>query len=224
MRGIEQIHLYHRPHRPTTQRYPLELSAKEFLAERAARYESLAASDYPRQVDDICNVIVECLASQKKIIAFGNGGSAALAMHFTGELVGRFLAERAPLPAICLTGDVSALTAIGNDYAYEEIFARQIQAHGREGDVALGLSTSGNSANVVLALERADALGLLGVAMTGSSGGEASRASKFAAKVPSDDTDFIQEAHEAGLHYICHRIDEAFTRDTKERKIALNHE
>ncbi len=200
----------------------MEPSAKEFLAERAVRYESLAASDYPRQVDDICNVIVECLASEKKIIAFGNGGSAALAMHFTGELVGRFLAERAPLPAICLTGDASALTAIGNDYAYEEIFARQIQAHGRAGDVALGLSTSGNSANVVSALERADALGLLGVAMTGSGGGEASRASKFAAKVPSDDTGFIQEAHEAALHYICHRIDGVFAKDTKEQKIALN--
>ncbi len=200
----------------------MESSAKEFLAERALRYESLVASDYPRQIDDICNVIVECLESQKKIIAFGNGGSAALAMHFTGELVGRFLTKRAPLPAICLTGDASALTAIGNDYAYEEIFARQIQAHGREGDVALGLSTSGNSANVVSALERADALGLLGVAMTGSGGGEASQAAKFAAKVPSNDTGFIQEAHEAALHYICHRIDEAFTRDPKEENIAFN--
>lgn len=186
-------------------------SAKEFLEGRAASYESVAASAYPRQVDDICGVILERLESKKKIIAFGNGGSAALAMHFTGELVGRFLAERAPLPALCLVGDASALTAIGNDYAHEEIFARQIQAHGREGDIALGLSASGASVNVVSALERAGALGLTGVAMTGSGGGAASRAARLAARVPSDETDFIQEAHEAALHYICRRIDGAFT-------------
>ena len=215
-------YLLHLPYRPTTQRHPLGLSAKEFLAERAVKYESLAVSDYSRQVDDICSVIVECLVSERKIIAFGNGGSAALAMHFTGELVGRFLAERAPLPAICLSGDTSALTAIGNDYAYQEIFARQIQAHGHSGDVALGLSTSGKSANVVSALERADALGLVGVVMAGGSGGPASQAAKHAAKVPSNDTDFIQEAHEAALHYICHRIDDVFTKDSQERKIAFN--
>ena len=214
--------LFHLPYRPTTQRHPLGSSAKEFLAERAVKYESLAVSDYSRQVDDICSVIVECLISERKIIAFGNGGSAALAMHFTGELVGRFLAERAPLPAICLSGDTSALTAIGNDYAYEEIFARQIQAHGRAGDVALGLSTSGKSANVVSALERADTLGLVGVAMTGGSGGPASQAARYAAKVLSNDTDFIQEAHEAALHYICHRIDEVFAKDSQERKITFN--
>lgn len=200
----------------------MEPSAKEFLAERALRYKSLAESDFSRQVDDICRAIVECLESDKKIIAFGNGGSAALAMHFTGELVGRFLADRAPLPAICLSGDTSALTAIGNDYTYEEIFGRQIQAHGRAGDIALGLSTSGNSANIVCALKRADTLGMVGVAMTGSGGGPASRAAKYAAKVPSNDTGFIQEAHETALHYICHRIDEVFTKDSQEHKIALN--
>lgn len=190
-------------------------SAKEFLEGRAVRYESVAASAYPRQVDDICGVILERLESKSKIIAFGNGGSAALAMHFTGELVGRFLAERAPLPAVCLVGDASALTAIGNDYAHEEIFARQIQAHGREGDIALGLSASGTSVNVVSALERAGALGLTGVAMTGSGGGAASRAARFSARVPSDEADFIQEAHEAALHYICRRIDDAFTGSAK---------
>lgn len=191
-------------------------SAKDFLEERAARYESIAASDYPRQVENVRDVILECLEAEKKIIAFGNGGSAALAMHFTGELVGRFLAERAPLPAVCLVGDASALTAIGNDYAYEEVFARQIQAHGRAGDVALGLSASGDSANVVSALERAGAIGLTGVAMTGSGGGAASRAARFAARVPSDDAGFIQEAHEAALHYICRRIDEVFAGDAAE--------
>lgn len=214
--------LLHLPYRPTAQRQPLGSSAKEFLAERAAQYESLATSDYSRQVDDICSVIVECLMSEKKIIAFGNGGSAALAMHFTGELVGRFLADRVPLPAICLSSDTSALTAIGNDYAYEEIFTRQIQAHGREGDVALGLSTSGQSVNVVSALKQSGDLGLVGVAMTGGGGGPASQAAKYTAIVPSNDTGFIQEAHEAALHYICHRIDEVFTRDSEEQNIAHN--
>ncbi len=200
----------------------MESSAKEFLAERAVKFDSLAASDYSRQVDDICKVIVECLTSERKIIAFGNGGSAALAMHFTGELVGRFLVDRVPLPAICLNGDTSALTAIGNDYAYEAIFARQIQAHGRTGDVALGLSTSGKSANVVHALDQAGTLGLVGVAMTGRSGGPASIAAKHTANVPSDDTDFIQEAHEAALHFICHRIDEVFSGDSEARSTTLN--
>ena len=200
----------------------MESSAKEFLAERAVKYKSLAASDYSRQIDDICNVIVECLVSERKIIAFGNGGSAALAMHFTGELLGRFLADRAPLPAIYLSGDTSALTAIGNDHTYEEIFSRQIQAHGKKGDIALGLSTSGKSPNVVSALKRADVLGLVGVAMTGGESGPASQAAKHAAKVPSNDTSFIQEAHETALHYICHRIDEIFTSASQEQKISLD--
>lgn len=187
----------------------MESSAKEFLAGRAARYASLAGSGYPRQIDGVCDIILACLLSGGKIIAFGNGGSAALAAHFTGELVGRFLTDRAPLPAICLGAEASALTAIGNDYGYEETFARQMQAHGQKGDVALGLSTSGDSANVVAALRRARALGVRGVAMTGRGGGRAAGAAEFAARVPSEDTDFIQEAHEAALHYICHRIDGA---------------
>ncbi len=187
----------------------LESSAKEFLAGRAAKYASLAAGDYPRQIDGVCDVILECLLNGGKIIAFGNGGSAALAAHFTGELVGRFLADRPPLPAICLHAETSALTAIGNDYGYEETFSRQIQAHGQKGDVALGLSTSGNSGNVVAALRRASTQDMRGVAMTGRGGGRASGAAEFVAKVPSEDTDFIQEAHEAALHYICHRIDGA---------------
>ncbi len=188
-------------------------SAEAFFSERAARYESLAASDYSRVVEEVCAALIGCLKARGKVIAFGNGGSAALAMHFTGELVGRFMADRAPLPAICLSGDTSALTAIANDYAYTDVFARQVRAHGRAGDVALAMSTSGSSPNVASALEQARTLGMVGVAMTGSGGGAASRAAKLAAKVPSTETDFIQEAHEAALHYICHRIDAAFAAD-----------
>jgi len=185
-------------------------SAHEFLAGRARQFEAISGSDYSNQVELLAGAAVACLQAGGKILVFGNGGSAALATHFSGELVGRFSRERRPLPAISLVADISTLTAIGNDYDYGEIFSRQIEAHGRKGDLALGLTTSGNSPNVVSALKRAKALEVRSAVLSGKSGGLAAKAADLAAIVPFQDTDFIQEAHEAAVHYMCHRIDEIF--------------
>ncbi len=187
----------------------MESSARKFLFGRVERFGKLAISTFPQQVDSLAEATAKCLKEGGKILAFGNGGSAALAQHLSGELVGRFLHNRPPLPAIPLTTDASTLTAIGNDFSFDDIFARQIEAHGQKGDLALGLTTSGNSQNVVLALRRAQDLGLTGAVITGRDGGLSAEAAEIAAIVESEETDFIQEAQEAAVHYICHRIEAA---------------
>lgn len=185
-------------------------SAREFLAGRARQFKTISDSKYPSQVELLAGAAVACLQARGKILVFGNGGSAALATHFSGELTGRFLRGRHPLPAISLVADMSVFTGIGNDYGYGETFSRQIEAHGLEGDLALGLTTSGNSLNVVSALKRAKGIGVRSAVLSGKSGGHAAKEADLAAIVPLQDTDFIQEAHEAAIHYMCHRIDEVF--------------
>ncbi|MEE9276623.1 MAG: SIS domain-containing protein [bacterium] len=181
------------------------------MADRAKRFEAAAESEYPFQVESLAEAALACLRGEGKILVFGNGGSAALATHFSGELLGRFLRDRRPLPALSLATDMSVLTAIANDYDYSEIFARQLEALGRAGDLALGLTTSGESPNVVSALERAKKLNIRSAVLTGLPGGAAAAAADIAAVVPSGDTDFVQEAHEAALHYLCHRADALFS-------------
>lgn len=193
----------------------MRLSAREFLADRAKRFEAASGSEFPSQIESLTNVALDCLQAEGKILVFGNGGSAALATHFSGELIGRFLGERRPLPAISLAADTSAITAIGNDYEYREIFSRQIEAHGNEGDLALGLTTSGKSPNVVYALILAKEMGIRAAVLSGGPGGPAAEAAEIAAIVPSEDTDFIQEAHEAAIHYMCHKIDAVYCGDEK---------
>ncbi len=188
----------------------MNLSAREFLADRARRFEAAAESEFSSQVESLAEAALACLRGEGKILVFGNGGSAALAAHFSGELLGRFLRDRRPLPALSLATDMSALTAIANDYGYPETFARQLEALGRAGDLALGLTTSGESPNVVSALERAKKLNIRSAVLTGLPGGAAAGAADIAAVVPSGDTDFVQEAHEAALHYLCHRADALF--------------
>ncbi|MDP6365675.1 MAG: SIS domain-containing protein [Nitrospinota bacterium] len=188
----------------------MKLSADEFLADRAQKFEATSSSPFPAQVEAITAAVLRCLESGGKILVFGNGGSAALATHFSGELVGRFLGERRPLSAISLTTDTSALTAIGNDYNYLSIFSRQIEALGRTGDLALGLTTSGKSGSLVPAFKRARELGIDSAVLSGKTGGPAAEAADIAAIVPSEETDFIQEAQEAAIHYMCHKIDALF--------------
>lgn len=188
----------------------MNLSAQAFLAERAKQFDAAAGSALPSQIDRIAQAILGCLKKGGKIIVFGNGGSAALAAHFSTELVGRFLRDRAPLPAVSLTSEGSTLTAIANDYEYSEVFARQIEALGGPDDMALGLTTSGKSPNVVSALMRASARGIPAAVLSGGEGGPAAKAADMAAIVPSQDTDFIQEVHEAALHYVCHRVEAVF--------------
>ncbi len=192
----------------------MDLSAREFLADRAQRFGAVAESVLPAQVEKLTEAVLACLQKGGKILVFGNGGSAALATHFSGELVGRFLRDRRPLPAISLTCDVSAMTAIANDYGYSEVFARQIEALGAPGDLALGLTTSGESPNVVTVLMRASAMGLMTAVLSGGTGGPAAEAADLAVIVPATDTDFIQETHEAALHYLCHRVDAALCQDS----------
>ncbi|MDA0999525.1 MAG: SIS domain-containing protein [bacterium] len=189
----------------------MKLSAQEFLADRGKRYAALGESALPAGVEPIARAVVGCLEKGGKILVFGNGGSAALAQHFSGELVGRFLGERRPLPAIALTTDTSTLTAIGNDFGFDQVFSRQIAGHGKPGDLALALTSSGNSPNLIAALDEAKKMGLVTCALSGKGGGPAAERAELAAIIPSDDTDFIQEAQKAIIHFICHRVEAAFT-------------
>ncbi|MDX1995979.1 MAG: SIS domain-containing protein [bacterium] len=153
--------------------------------------------------------LVDALKNGRKVLVFGNGGSAAEAQHFSGELTGRYRAERVPLPAIALTTDTSALTCIGNDYRYEDVFARQVVALAQPGDVVVGITTSGRSANVVRGLEAALERGAVTIALTGEAGLQGLEANVVLA-VPSSSTARVQEEHLAIIHCWCDAIDAAF--------------
>lgn len=159
-------------------------------------------------VAEAAGAVVGALREGHAVLVFGNGGSAADAQHFAAELVGRFVTERRALPAVALTTDTSALTALANDYGYDRVFARQVEALGREGDVALGITTSGASPNVLAAFEAARARGMVTIALTGRDGGAAGRAAAIHVNVASDVTARIQEAHMTVLHLICEIVDE----------------
>jgi D-sedoheptulose 7-phosphate isomerase len=153
-----------------------------------------------------------CIAGMKggkKILLAGNGGSAADAQHIAGEFVSRFAFDRPGLPAIALTTDTSILTAIGNDYGYEKLFARQVQAHGQAGDVFIGYSTSGKSPNILLALTEARARGLVCIGLTGNRGGPMRDLCDHVLEVPSADTPKIQEGHLVLGHIICGLVENA---------------
>ncbi len=165
------------------------------------------AKQNPQPVVDAAAVIVSALGRGGKLLLFGNGGSAADAQHVAAEFVGRFQRARVALAAVALTADSSVLTSLGNDYAFDRVFARQVEALGRPGDVALGISTSGASANVVLGLEAAHARGLLTVALTGRDGGAVGRAAAIHVNVPSDVTARVQEVHRTLLHVMCEIVE-----------------
>ena len=144
-----------------------------------------------------------------KLLVFGNGGSAADAQHLAAELVNRFRLERAPLPALALTTDTSVLTAVANDYDFTEVFAKQIRALGQPGDLALGISTSGRSPNVIKGLETARSMGLFTIGLGGGDGGELPRVSDLLILVPSQETPRIQEGHLFFIHLVCELVEEA---------------
>lgn len=146
---------------------------------------------------------IDALSAGRKVIFCGNGGSAADAQHLAAELMGRFLFDRDPMPALSLTVDTSALTAIGNDYGYENVFSRQLRGIGQAGDVLVGMSTSGNSRNVVQAFEVARQMGILTIGLTGDKGGQMEPLSDILIAVPHGQTNHIQEAHIAVGHLIC---------------------
>jgi D-sedoheptulose 7-phosphate isomerase len=155
-------------------------------------------------------LILASLRAGGKVIAFGNGGSAAEAEHFTAELVGRYRVDRTPLAAVSLTTDSAALTSIGNDYGFEQIFSRQLLAIAKAGDVAIAMSTSGNSPNVLAALESARTLGLATIGITGKTGGKLRNLVDVCLSAPSDCTARIQEVHTLIVHLICGFVEEAF--------------
>ncbi|SRR6266581_467794 len=156
--------------------------------------------------------IAERLRDGGKVLAFGNGGSAADAQHLAGELVGRFLRDRAALSAIALTTDSSVTTAIANDTGYDAIFRRQVEAHGRPGDVAVGITTSGRSPNVVEALQLARERGLVTVGLTGGGGGRLAGAVDYLIDVPHRETARIQEVHVMVVHILCQIVEEEMPR------------
>ena len=149
----------------------------------------------------------EALGRGLPLLVCGNGGSAADAMHITGELVGRFLKERKALRAICLSDNPSVLTAWSNDYAFETVFSRQVEAYGVPGGAVLGISTSGNSGNVLKAFEAARGLGMATVGLTGEGGGKMAALSDHLLAVPSRSTPLIQQVHICLYHYLCARIE-----------------
>lgn len=168
-------------------------------------------------IEAAADAVVASLKSGGKVLTCGNGGSAADAQHFSGELLGRFEADRHSLPAIALTTDSSTITAIGNDYDYGEIFARQVAGLGRAGDVLLAITTSGNSENVLRAVAKAHESGMRVVALTGKGGGAIADAltnDDVEIRVPSDRTIRIQETHLLAIHCICDLVDTALLRAT----------
>ena len=162
-----------------------------------------------RAISSLARMMLATIKAGNKIIIFGNGGSAADSIHMAAELVGRFRKERAAIPAIALTANISTLTALSNDYSFECIFERQIEALGRKGDMALGISTSGKSKNVIRGILKASKMGMKTAVLTGKNKGELSRIADVSVGVPSSNTPRIQEAHITIEHIVCEIIEDA---------------
>jgi D-sedoheptulose 7-phosphate isomerase len=173
----------------------------------AANMTAVGDGGYPPAVSKAVDLIYETFSSGQKLLVFGNGGSSADAQHFTAELVGRFAAERRALPAIALTTNQAVLTAWSNDHSFDDVFARQIEALGSRGDVAFGISTSGNASNVLNALERARERGLRTIGLTGGQGGRMAGLCDVLLAVPLTNTARIQEVHLVTYHAICAAVE-----------------
>ena len=180
---------------------------KKIIKESMEVKESLSKAETVN-IEKAAKAIIESLKSGGKLLVFGNGGSAADSQHMVAELVGRFKKERRPLAAIALTTNTSTLTAIANDYGYEAVFSRQVKALGSPGDVAFGISTSGNSKNVIEAIKKAKGIGLKTIGLIGAGGGKMKSECDISIIVPSGDTPRIQEAHLVVCHIICELIEE----------------
>lgn len=198
----------------------LEHDASELIRhfkESLSVHEAMAADgNLVSNLNAACSLCIGAYRNGGKILVAGNGGSAADAQHLAGELVSRFFFDRPPLAAIALTTDSSILTAIGNDYGYEDVFARQVQAHGRAGDVFIAISTSGNSPNILKAIEAAKVLGLVVIGLTGRSGGKMKGLCDVCLCAPSDSTPRIQECHLVIEHSLCSCIEETLFGSQRE--------
>jgi D-sedoheptulose 7-phosphate isomerase len=174
----------------------------------AVKQRLLQDKDFLAMLNLVGMTLVDALQQGHKLFFMGNGGSAADAQHLAAEFVGRYLQERAPLPAIALSVNTSSLTAIANDYSYEEVFARQLQALGAKGDVAIGLSTSGKSRNILRAMEAARAKHMITVGLSGESGGLLRDCADYCFCIPSHETPRIQEAHIMIGHLLCEIVED----------------
>jgi D-sedoheptulose 7-phosphate isomerase len=182
-------------------------SLTEYLIESREAINQAIQSRSVANVDEAITAIAGALAQGKPMMVCGNGGSASDAMHITGELVGRFVKDRKAINCICLSSNPAVLTAWANDCSYDTVFARQVEAYGNSGGVLLGISTSGNSTNVVRAFEAAKVLGVRSIALTGEGGGKLASVCDLLIDVPSRRTPIIQQLHICIYHYICEQIE-----------------
>lgn len=187
---------------------PLKEQIAKEIEENIAVTTALAHS-LPGKIIEAANLIVESLRKGGKALVFGNGGSAAEAEHFVAELVGRYRLDRQPLAAIALTTDSGVLTSIANDYGFDQIFSRQLRALGKSGDIAIAISTSGNSPNILEAVECTRSMGLVTLGLSGATGGKLADRVQLCLKVPSDCTARIQEAHALLIHLLCGLVENA---------------
>jgi len=174
------------------------------------------ADSMVESISAAAEAIADAFKSGRKLLLFGNGGSAADAQHIAAEFMNRFLIERPPLPAIALSTDTSILTSIANDYSFDDIFSKQVKALGKKGDIALGITTSGSSANVLKALRAAKKLGMVTIALTGEAG-KAATLADIALQIPSRSTPRIQEAHIVVGHILCDLTDTLLFKDVGKR-------
>ena len=189
---------------------------RKTFADHAQAIQSLARS--VGLLQRMADMIIDSLRAGGKVLIFGNGGSAADAQHIAGELLGRFRRERPAFPAVALSTDTSTITAIGNDYSFDQIFARQVEGLIRPHDVAWGLSTSGNSANVVLALQAAHDRGAKTLAFTGGDGGNMAKVADLSLVISAEHTARIQEAHQLAYHILSDLVESALTRTPPAQK------
>lgn len=183
------------------------------IEEQIENLKRLREINYSKKIEDISKVIVECLKSGNKILIAGNGGSASDAQHFAGEIVGRFLLERKGLACICLNTDTSVITCIANDYSYDDIFSRQIEGIGKKGDIFIGISTSGNSKNVIKAVEKSKEMGITTIGFLGKDGGKLKKIVDDALILPYKSTARVQEHHIMSVHLICEIVEKEMVGD-----------
>ncbi len=198
------------------ERPDLNYVVNEFHASVAVKQRILDDTPFMQQITDIGHLLIDRYEAGNKLLVAGNGGSAADAQHIAAEFVSRFNFDRPGLPALALTTDTSILTAVGNDYGYDQLFRRQLEANGLAGDVFLGISTSGNSPNILMALEAARLKGITTVGLTGASGGKMRDLCDHCLCVPSGDTPRIQEAHIVIGHTLCAMVELALFDDPRQ--------
>ena len=180
----------------------------EYLSQVSKNFEEL--KNQSDNIEKGANIIIKALENKNKVIFCGNGGSAADSQHLSAELMGRYKIDREPLPAMSLTVDTSAITAIGNDYGFDEVFSRQLKGIGNKGDILYATSTSGKSRNVIKAIEEAKKIGIITISVTGKNSTPMTGMADLAIKVPSDQTNYIQEMHIAVGQLICGIVEEYF--------------